>query len=163
LGGFVLVREYHPLDIVKIPATENLFCTLAHPHLELKTEDSRKVLKLTLPLKDVITQSGNIAGLMLGLMKPDYELIGRSLKDVIAEPIRSAFIPGFYQMRSEAIKSGALGFGISGSGPTVFALNRSLEQAQKVGAALTNLFHKHQLESDIYISKINQQGARILE
>ncbi len=163
LGGFVLVREYEPLDLIKIPVTQNLFCTLVHPHLELKTEDSRRVLKPTLPLKDAITQSGNIAGLMLGLLKPDLDLIGRSLKDVIAEPIRSAFIPGFDQLRKEAIDAGALGFGISGSGPTVFAISVSKEKAQAAGEIIKQQFLKYQLESDVFVSKINMEGARIVE
>lgn len=162
LGGFVLVRDYQPLDVIKIPATENLYCTLVHPHLELKTEDSRKVLKPTITLKEAITQSGNVAGLMLGLMKPDYALIGRSLKDVIAEPVRSVFIPGFDHLRAEAINAGALGFGISGSGPTVFALSRTSEEASRVGSVLEQKFSQFNLESDVYISKVNQQGARII-
>lgn len=163
LGGFVLVREYEPLDLVKIPITSDLYCTLVHPHLELKTEDSRRVLKPTLPLKDVIRQSGNIAGLMLGLMKPDFDLIGRSLKDVIAEPIRSAFIPGFAQLRKEAIGAGALGFGISGSGPTVFAISVSQENAQAAGEIIKTQFLKYKLESDVFVSRINLEGARIVE
>jgi homoserine kinase len=163
LGGFVLVREYQPLDLVKIPVAHDLSCTLVHPHLELKTEDSRRVLKPTLPLKDAITQSGNIAGLMLGLIKPDFELIGRSLRDVIAEPIRSAFIPGFDHLRAKAIEAGALGFGISGSGPTVFAISVNHEKALASGDAIKNQFLKYNLPSDVFVSKINMKGARILE
>lgn len=163
LGGFVLVRDYHPLDIIKIEATESLFCSLIHPHLELKTEDSRKVLRHSVSLKDVVTQTGNIAGLMLGLTKPDYALIGRSLNDVIAEPTRSAFIPGFDAMRSVAIDSGALGFGISGSGPTVFALSETLAQAQAVASAVKIEFEKRQLKADVFVSKVNQRGACIMD
>jgi homoserine kinase len=163
MGGFVLVREYHPLDLVKIPVAQDLFCTLVHPHLELKTEDSRRVLKPTLPLKDAITQSGNIAGLMLGLMKPDFNLIGRSLKDVIAEPIRSVFIPGFDKLRANAIEAGALGFGISGSGPTVFAISANTENALNAGEIIKRQFANYKLESDVFVSKINMEGARIIE
>jgi len=163
LGGFVLVREYSPLDVIKISATEKLYCTLIHPHLELKTEDSRRVLRHSLPLKDAITQSGNIAGLMIGLTKPDYALISRSLKDVIAEPIRSAFIPGFDNLRTVAIKAGALGFGISGSGPTVFALSENLEAATSTGEKIKQEFSAHKLKSDVLVSKVNQQGARIVD
>jgi len=163
LGGFVLVRDYHPLDLVKIPVAQDLFCTLVHPHLELKTEDSRRVLKPNLPLKDAITQSGNIAGLMLGLVKPDFDLIGRSLKDVIAEPIRSAFIPGFDQLRKKAIEAGALGFGISGSGPTVFAISESYEKAIAAGEIIQSQFLKYHLPGDVFVSKINMDGARIME
>jgi len=162
LGGFVLVRDYHPLDIVKVPVAQELFCTLVHPHIELKTEDSRRVLKPTLPLKDAITQSGNIAGLMLGLMIPDFDLIGRSLRDVIAEPIRSAFIPGFSVLREKSKEAGALGFGISGSGPTVFAISVDNEIAKQVGEMIKVQFSRFQLDSDVYVSRINMEGAKIV-
>jgi len=162
LGGFILVRDYHPLDIIKIPAPEKLYCTLVHPHIELKTSDSRRVLKPTVPLKDAITQGGNIGGLIAGLMKPDYSLISRSLKDVIAEPIRSVFIPGFEVIRKEATRAGALGCGISGSGPTMFALSVDHETAQHVGEIIQLQFLKHQLKSEVYVSKINYEGARII-
>ncbi|HCZ34821.1 MAG TPA: homoserine kinase [Cytophagales bacterium] len=163
LGGFVLVRDYNPLDVIRVNATENLYCTLIHPHLELKTEDSRKVLRHSVSLKDTITQSGNIAGLMLGLTKPDYGLIGRSLKDVIAEPIRAAFIPGFDVMRKVAVDAGALGFGISGSGPTVFALTETLEKANTVAKAVQHEFEKRQLSADVFVSKVNQRGAYVID
>lgn len=162
LGGFVLIRDYSPLDIIKIDAVENLYCTLVHPHLELKTEDSRKVLRHSVTLKDTITQSGNIAGLMIGLLKGDYSLISRSLIDVIAEPTRSAFIPGFDNLRQVAMEAGALGLGISGSGPTVFALSENEMKAQQTAQAIQSEFLKHQLNSDLYVSKVNQEGAKVL-
>lgn len=162
LGGFVLIRGYDPLDVAKIPVPDKLFCTLVHPHLELKTEDSRRVLKPTIPLKEAITQWGNIAGLVVGLMKPDYELIGRSLKDVIAEPIRSVLIPGFYNIKAEAAKAGALGCGISGSGPTIFSLSTDRETAQKVGESIQKEFERLHLKSEVYVSKINETGAKII-
>lgn len=161
LGGFVLVRDYHPLDVVKIPVAANLYCTLVHPHIELKTEDARRVLKSTIGLKDAITQSGNTAGLMIGLMSRDYSLIGRSLKDVIAEPVRSVFIPGFESVRTEAVKAGALGCGISGSGPTMFALSASHEIATAVGETMQLQFLKHHLKSETYVSRINLEGAKV--
>src|SRR5690606_22467635 len=123
LGGFVLIRGYDPLDVVNIPTPEELYCTLIHPHLELNTQDSRQVLRMNISLKDAVTQWGNIAGLVAGLMKPDYGLISRSLKDVIAEPIRSLLIPGFDRIKEKVRETGALGSGISGSGPTIFALS----------------------------------------
>ncbi len=162
LGGFVLIRGYEPLDVTTIPVPEKLFCTLVHPHLELKTEDSRRVLKPTISLKDAIVQWGNIAGLVVGLMKPDYDLIGRSLKDVIAEPIRSVLIPGFYTIKTEAVKAGALGCGISGSGPTIFSLSMDKATAQKVGEVIQQEFLKLNLKSEVYVSKINEAGARII-
>jgi homoserine kinase len=162
LGGVVLIRDYHPLDVVKIPTAVKLVCTLVHPHLELRTEDSRRVLKPTLSLKEAITQNGNTAGLMVGLMSADYDLIGRSLKDVIAEPIRSVFIPGFDEMKTKIKLAGAMGGGISGSGPTLFALSRDEEIAQRVGEVLRDHFASYELSSDIHISSINNEGAKIL-
>ena len=161
LGGFVLVRDYHPLDVVKIPVKANLYCTLVHPQIELKTEDARRVLRSSVDLKDAITQSGNTAGLMVGLMSGDNSLISRSLKDVIAEPVRSVFIPGFEAVRSEAVKAGALGCGISGSGPTMFALSASHQIALAVGEVMQMQFLKYHLKSEVYVSKINLEGAKV--
>ncbi len=162
LGGFVLIRGYDPLDVTQIPVPDKLFCTLVHPHLELKTEDSRRVLKPTISIKDAITQWGNIAGLVVGLMKPDYGLISRSLKDVVAEPIRSVLIPGFDTIKASAIKAGALGCGISGSGPTIFVLSNDSATATKAGEAIQQEFLNINLKSEMYVSKINQTGARIV-
>ncbi len=161
LGGFVLVRGYHPLDVVGIPTPPELYCTLVHPQLELKTEDSRQVLRRNIPLHDAITQWGNIAGLVVGLMKPDYGLIGRSLQDVIAEPVRSLLIPGFDKIKELAVAEGALGCGISGSGPTIFALSTEKELAKRVGKVIQEQFGKFDLDSEVYLSKINTEGAKV--
>lgn len=163
LGGFVLIRGYEPLDVVSIPTPDNLFCTLVHPHLELKTQDSRQVLRQHITLKDAVIQWGNIAGLVVGLMKPDYDLIGRSLKDVVAEPVRSMLIPGFDIIKEEAVKAGAMGCGISGSGPTIFALCTELETGKRVGSVIQQEFEKFRLNSEVFVSKINPMGAMVLD
>lgn len=163
LGGFVLIRGYDPLDVTRIPTPDNLYCTLVHPHLELRTEDSRRVLKSSIPIKDAITQWGNIAGLVVGLMKPDYGLISRSLNDVVAEPIRSVLIPGFSGIKAEAVKNGALGSGISGSGPTIFALSTSKSIADNVASAIQRQFTNINLKSDVFVSRINNEGAKIIQ
>jgi homoserine kinase len=162
LGGFVLIRGYEPLDVATIPTPDALFCTLVNPHLELKTEDSRRVLKPSIPMRDAITQWGNIAGMVVGLMKPDYELIKRSLHDVVAEPIRSLLIPGFDSIKQLALDAGALGCGISGSGPTIFALSSTRETAEHVGKVIQEAFTQLELKSDVYVSNINKQGASVV-
>jgi homoserine kinase len=148
--------------VVSIPTPPNLFCVLVHPHIELKTSDSRKVLRSSISLKDAITQWGNIAGLVVGLMKPDYALIGRSLKDVVAEPTRSVLIPGFDIIKAAALKAGALGCGISGSGPTIFVLSNDHATALQTGEVIQQEFTKLHLKIEVYVSKINEAGARIV-
>lgn len=163
MGGFVLIRGYDPLDVVNIPTPEDLYCTLVHPHIELNTHDSRQVLRLNISLKDAIIQWGNIAGLVAGLMKPDYGLISRSLRDVIAEPIRSMLIPGFDRIKQRASENGALGSGISGSGPTIFALSADEHTAHKVGKVIKEEFSTFELNSEVFVSKINPKGAMVLD
>jgi homoserine kinase len=117
---------------------------------------------MNISLKDAVTQWGNIAGLVAGLMKPDFELISRSLKDVIAEPIRSLLIPGFDRIKDKAREGGALGSGISGSGPTIFALSTDAETAQRVGAVIAEEFGRIRLNSEVFVSRINRAGAKVL-
>jgi homoserine kinase len=161
LGGFVLIRGYSPLDVVTIPTPENLFVTLVHPRIELKTEHARKIMRSNIPMRDAITQWGNVAGLVTGLMKPDFGLIARSLQDVVAEPVRSMLIPGFDSVRSAALEAGALGCGISGSGPTLFALSTEKELALRVGKKMKDAFTLVKLDSDVFVSRINPVGARV--
>ncbi|UCE08737.1 MAG: homoserine kinase, partial [bacterium] len=118
LGGFVLIRSYDPLDVVRISTPQKLFCTIIHPQIEIRTEDARKILKKEILFKDAIIQWGNIAGLIAGLIKSDYGLIQRSMQDVIIEPVRSILIPRFQEIKNAAIGAGALGCSISGSGPS---------------------------------------------
>lgn len=163
LGGFVLIRDYHPLDIRKVPFPSELTAVLVHPHLEVRTEDSRRILRATVTIRDAVAQSANAAGLMVGLMTSDYELIGKSLKDTIAEPVRSVFIPGFEELKKAAKDGGALGAGISGSGPTIFALCANMESAKAAGARMVGHFTSCNLKSDMIVSPVNPQGARVIE
>jgi homoserine kinase len=162
LGGFVLIRSYNPLDVVQIDSPKDLYASIAHPQIEIATKDARSILKKSLLLKDAIKQWGNVAGLITGLIKEDYQLIGRSMEDVIVEPVRSMLIPGFDQVKQAAIDSGALGCGISGSGPSIFALSKSLDEAEKVGASMDACFRSLEISTDLFISQVNQQGPLIL-
>lgn len=163
LGGFVLIRDYHPLDVIKLPVPAGLYCTLLHPHFELKTADSRSVLRDMIPMKYATIQSGNVAGLIAGLYESDFELISRSLRDVIAEPYRAVLLPGFYEVREALKAAGALGMGISGSGPTLFALSRGKEAAQAIAEAGKQVYLSIGLGVDVYFSEINTKGAYVIE
>lgn len=162
LGGFIVIRSYHPLDIIKIETPASLFCTLVHPDVEVNTKDARFILKNEVSLKNTIIQMGNVAGLMAGLMKPDYGLISRSLVDVIIEPVRAILIPEFNEVKQAALDGGALGCSISGSGPSMFALSRDLETAERVGTNMQRAFLTAGITSEIYVSGINTQGPKVL-
>jgi homoserine kinase len=161
-GGFTLVRSYEPLDIISINTPDQLFATIIHPQIEVKTSDAREILKTTVPLKDAIKQWGNVGGLISGLYTEDYDLIGRSLKDYIIEPIRSILIPAFDAVKQQSLNVGALGCGISGSGPSIFALSKGEETAIKVGEAMKTVYNKVGIEYDVHVSKVNKQGIKII-
>lgn len=162
-GGFTLVRSYQPLDIISVNTPSELFATVIHPQIEVKTSDAREILKTTVPLKEAIQQWGNVGGLISGLYTEDYDLIGRSLKDVIIEPIRSILIPAFDAVKQQSLKAGALGAGISGSGPSIFALSKGAETAKNVGTAMKAVYEKVGIDYDVHVSKVNKQGIKILE
>ncbi len=159
-GGFTLIRSYDPLDIVPIKAPGQLVATIIHPQIEVKTSDSRKILKTTFSLEDGIKQWGNLGGLVAGLYTEDYGLIGRSLVDHIVEPIRSILIPGFEELKAAALGVGALGCGISGSGPSIFALSKGRKTAEAVGKAMSEFYDTTGIVYDLHVSEINAEGVR---
>ena len=162
-GGFILIRSYTPLDIISIKYPSDLFCTVIHPNIEIKTSESRKLIPNRFPIQTVLQQCGNIAALISGLGSSDFGLIGRALDDAIAEPIRANMIPGYNDIKANARENGALGANISGSGPSIFALSDSRENAQKVGAYMVKTFEKLGIKNDLYISRVSKNGTRILE
>jgi homoserine kinase len=163
LGGFTLVRSSNPLDIIKIDSPSELYATVVHPQIELKTSDARSVLKQTVSLKSAITQWGNVGGLVAGLYTNDYELIGRSLHDEIIEPVRSLLIPCFDLIKKTAYENGALGSGISGSGPSIFALSKGKETAEKIAKAMSAVYDEINLPYEIHVSKVNADGVTVVE
>ncbi|MGV3696446.1 homoserine kinase [Flavobacterium sp.] len=162
LGGFTLVRGYNPLDVIKIQSPEELYAVVLHPHIEVKTSDSRAVLNPEVSLKNAITQWGNLGGLIAGLYTKDYELIGRSLQDVIVEPARKHLIPNFDEVKNAALQNGALGAGISGAGPSIFALCNGEAIANIVSQSMKNAYADTGIPFDIHISKVNDTGTKII-
>lgn len=161
-GGFILVRGYDPPDIVQIPVSAPLWCTVVRPHTEICTKEARKILPGSIPLPDVVRQTGNAAGLVAGLMSGDVGLISRSLHDVIAEPARRHLVPSFEEMKAAALVAGALGCSLSGSGPSVFALATSRKIAGCIGKAMGAVLDKVSCPYSIIVSGINSTGARII-
>ena len=162
LGGFTLVKSYEPLEVLSLPSPEELNVVILHPQIEVKTKDSRAIIKRNISLDKAVSQWGNLGALVSALYTNDYDLLGRSLKDDIVEPIRSILIPYFDEIKAISLESGALGFGISGSGPSVYAMCRGQQNAEKVKASIAEFMEKQSITYDLHLSKINAEGVKIL-
>jgi homoserine kinase len=160
-GGVTLIRAILPLDIIPLSAPP-LHVTVVHPQIEVKTSDARQILRKEVQLKNAIMQWGNIAGLVTGFLKSDYGLISRSLEDVIIEPVRSILIPGFDEVKINSKEAGALGGGISGSGPSIFMLSQEEKTAREVEKIMKNVFQNIGVEYKTYVTSINYEGVKIV-
>ena len=153
LGGFTLVRDNKCLDVISLPSPPDLIVTI----------HSRSILKKNIPLNKAVQQWGNLGAFVSALYTNDYDLISRSINDKVIEPIRSMLIPKYQEVKEAALESGALGSGISGSGPSIFALSRGKLNAKKVGDAMKTVYASIDLEFDIHYSHINKKGIKILK
>lgn len=162
LGGITLIRGYEPLDIKHIPYPDDLWCAVVHPHIEIKTLESRQLIPDTVPLSTALKQCGNLAGLVSGLATSDYSLISRSVTDLFAEPYRIKQIPDFAELKEATLENGSIGAGLSGSGPSVFALCRGEEAALQLGQIMKKHFTVRGIDSMIYASSINNTGCKVL-
>jgi homoserine kinase len=161
-GGFTLVKSLQPLEVLKIPTPKELYASIIHPQIEIKTAESRAILPKKIPLQDAINQWANVGSLIHGLHTNNYELISRSLKDIIVEPHRSKLIPYYNNVKVATLKAGALGCGISGSGPSIFTLSKGIETAKKVETTMKNVFSETNIAFETYVSTINTEGIRIV-
>lgn len=163
LGGIVFIRSNQELDISQLPVPENLWAAVVHPEMEILTKVAREILPTDIPMVNATQQIGNLGGLICGLIQEDYAMIGRSIHDVIAEPRRQKLIPEFYNAKRAAMAQGALGFSISGAGPSVFALCEGEETARRAGKAVSQVFDRIELENQAYVSPINREGVHVVE
>ena len=161
LGGITLIKSILPLDIVPL-SSPPLYVTIVHPQIEVKTSDARQILRKQVLLKDAIKQWGNIAGLVAGFLQSDYGLIGRSLEDFIIEPVRSILIPGFDEVKRQCKAAGALGGGISGSGPSIFMLSTSYAIAKDVEKEMNTIYNRIGIDHSTYVTTINTEGVKII-
>ena len=163
LGGFLLLRGYDPLDIEELPAPERWWVARAHPDAVVRTRDARAVLPEMVPLRLAVAGWGNAAGLVAGLFLDDETLIARALRDEIVEPARAALIPGYGDVRQAALDAGALGCGVSGAAPSMFALATARATAEAAAAGMIAAFARAGLRATPYVSPINREGARVLD
>ena len=163
LGGAQLIRSYAPLDVVRLPVHHSLIWIVVHPHVVVLTKRARALLPRRVLLRSAVRQWGNVAGLILGLTTGDEQLLRRSVEDVIVEPVRARLLVGFSEVKHAALKAGALGCSISGSGPSVFAIASSPQKAKAIGRSMTRAFKKAAgAECDVFVSRTNEEGARIV-
>lgn len=162
MGGITLIRGQHPLDVISLPVPEELYAGVVFPKVDVPTRDARQLIKEKVLLKDAVTQWGNIAGLIAGLYESDYDLISRSMHDVLIEPTRAILIPEFYVMKQIALDAGALSFGISGSGPSVVAISRGQETAENAASRIQQHLTDCEIDSFKYVSPVNVNGPRVI-
>ena len=161
-GGFILVKSISPLVILQLPTPDDLYVTVIHPQIEIKTAEARAILPKDIPLQQAITQWANLGSLVHALHTNDYDLISKSLHDEIIEPYRSQLIPHFDEVKNAALKAGALGCSISGSGPSIFSLSKGIETAKNVKDAINNIYKTTGIDFDMFVCKINTQGIKII-
>lgn len=159
LGGIVLVCSNDPLDVHRLHAPGGLYVAVVYPHIQVLTREARAVLSPHVPLPNHVRQSACLAGFVVGCFTSDLDLIGRCLQDVVIEPQRAHLIPGFYDVKAAALEAGALGCSISGAGPSVFALCSNSLIAENAGTGMQEAFRQHGIASDLYLSKVNPEGA----
>ncbi|AJR04198.1 homoserine kinase [Siansivirga zeaxanthinifaciens] len=163
LGGFTLVKSMQPLEILQIPTPEDLYATIIHPQIEIKTSEARAILPKDVALSNAVTQWANFGSLIHALHTSDFGLIERSLKDVIVEPYRSQLIPHYQDVKKAMLDAGALGAGISGSGPSIFSLSKGSETAVNVKDAIEKVYATTGIDFDIHVTKINTEGIKIID
>ncbi len=162
IGGLVLTVGIDHPRVKQIPVPPSLRCVLVHPHMFLGTREARAILKTDVTRSDFVWQSANLAGFISGCYSNDLDMIRDSFNDVIIEPQRHTLIPGFKAVQRGAMSAGALGCSISGAGPTVFAWSE-IQYAEAVRGAMVAAFTLHGLESDSWVSSLENYGARVVK
>lgn len=162
-GGFVLIRPGDIPEVLHLPVPDGLTCAMVRPHVEVQTRAARQILGDQVALADAVLQWSNVGGLVTALFRSDFELLSRCLHDAVAEPKRAPLVPGFAAAKEAALKAGALGSSLSGSGPSIFALCTSRQQAEEVAAAMGEALQRHaQVSSDRFVTTVGAPGARVL-
>lgn len=163
LGGFVIVRQ-DPFDVIKIDPPKDLVLCLAIPKINVpqkKTKVSRGVLPQKIKLEDHVTNLANAAAITAGFVKKDTKLIGHSIRDIIIEPARKHLIPGFDEVKKNALRAGALGVTISGAGPSVISFTTRNSDTRKICRAMQKGFLKAVTDCSTIICKPSR-GAFVI-
>lgn len=162
LGGFTVVKSSKPLEILQVDVPKTLYLAIARPNVVIKTAEAKQILGDSISIDNAVTQFGNIAGLIIGMQNDDISLIGRSVEDVLATPVRSKLIPKYNEAREAALKAGATGYNISGSGPAMFAICEGKNVAEKVLSALQDVYQNDN-NANFYLTQTDTVGTRLID
>lgn len=159
IGGLILVRDIDTYDYHRIYTPPGLYMALLLPDVMIPTKSAREILKQTVPLKDMIHQSANLGSFVIGMHHGDFDLISRSMHDLVIEPQRKHLIPYFDELQAAALHHGALGCSISGAGPAVFALCQEKLMASDIVKTMSEIYKRHGLEARTFVGAINHEGT----
>lgn len=162
MGGMILVRDAHLAEAHRIFLPQGLYAVVVYPKIKILTKDSRAILSDHVPLESHITQSANLAAMIIGFTRNDLGLVSKCMKDIIIEPQRAKLIPEFYKVQKAAYDYKALGCSISGAGPSIFALFANSNDAQKASKAMSQVYKEVKMEHKVFVSPINNEGAIIV-
>lgn len=161
MGSMILVRDNDSLDFVKLPVPSGLKVVIVYPRIRILTKESRSVLSRTVALDEHIRQSANLGAFVAALYRSDFDLMQRSLVDIVIEKQRKHLIPHFDQLKELAEENDALGCSISGAGPSVFCICKHSLYAEKIKSAWEAVFTDHRIEHSCFITEIDTEGARL--
>ncbi|NRA70965.1 MAG: homoserine kinase [Gammaproteobacteria bacterium] len=159
LGGLQLMIDQPGQLCSDIPSFDAWYWVVAYSGVSVSTAESRKIMPTEIPLATALKFGQNLATFISASHQGNSQLAAQVLVDVIAEPVRGVIIPGFIAAKQAMLELGAMASGISGSGPTLFAVTDDLVKAQQ----LEQYLQQHYLQTDegfSHICKLDIQGAR---
>ncbi|MCW6538758.1 homoserine kinase [Yersinia ruckeri] len=161
LGGMQLILEQEDHISQQVPGFSDWLWVMAYPGIKVSTAEARAILPAQYRRQDCIAHGRNLAGFIHASHTQQPVLAAKLMKDVIAEPYRTQLLPGFSAARQAAQDIGALACGISGSGPTLFAVCNENDTAHRMAEWL----QKNYLQNDegfVHICRLDTAGARLL-
>jgi homoserine kinase len=161
LGGLQLMVETADIISQPIPLCADWYWVMAYPGIKVSTAEARKVLPSHYPKADIIKHGRLLAAFIHACHSGQFTLAATLMQDVVAEPYRTALLPGFTEARRYVRQQGALACGISGSGPTLFAICNTAAQAEQV-AGLLRQHYLQNADGFVHICRLSQTGARKL-
>ncbi len=163
LGGLVMVKSIHEENIISLPVPKDLFCFVINPKIEVKTSYSREILPNNVALSSMTKQVANFGSFIHALHTSNYDLIKTSLVDNVIEKHRKKLIPSFDEVQKKCLELGALGCSISGSGPSIFAISRGLDNAKLIDSEVTKIYKKTNIDFSTYVSKVGSHGIKVID